>query len=174
MAEVAARRGATVVLVSGPVNIPEPPGVRVVRVTTAMEMHDAVMREFPAATIVVKAAAVADYYVPAAAQEKIKKTTGALTLELAPTPDILAEIGSNKGTRLVVGFAAETTDPAAEARRKLAAKNCDMIVGNRANSAIGAEDNEVVLVTRNGEVRLPRLSKREVAGRIFDHLLALR
>ncbi len=174
IAEAAVRRGGRVVLISGPVSIPEPAGARVVHVNTAEEMRCAVLREFEAATIVVKAAAVADYRAPETAPGKIKKASGGLALELEPTADILGEIGRMKGDRLLVGFAAETEDPAAEARRKLETKNCDMVVGNRIETAFAADDNEVVLVTRDGEVRLPRAPKRQVADRIFDHLLALR
>lgn len=174
IAEAAARRGANVVLITGPVSIAPPAGVRVVRVETAAEMRAEVLLELPAATIVVKAAAVADYTVPDIAKAKIKKSAGPLAIELQRTVDILAEIGRLKGERLLVGFAAETEDPVAEARRKLEAKNCDMVVGNRAEATFGADDNEVVLVTRSGETRLPRMPKREVADRIFDHLLAIR
>ena len=174
IAEAAARRGARVVLVSGPVSLPEPAGVRVIRVTTAAEMRDAVLAELEAATIVAKAAAVADYRPREAADHKIKKSGAAMTLELEATPDILAEIGRRKGSRLVVGFAAETSDPESEARRKLEAKNCDMVVGNIIGTAFAADDNEVVLVTRAGATHLPRMPKRDVADRIFDHLLALR
>ncbi len=174
IAEAAARRGAQVVLICGPVSLPEPAGIRVLHVTAAEEMRCAVLRELAQATIIVKAAAVADYRAPDIAAAKIKKSGAGLTVELERTPDILAEVGRIKGARLLVGFAAETEDPAAEARRKLQEKNCDMVVGNRIETAFAADDNEVVLVTRTGEVRLPRAPKREVADRIFDHLLALR
>jgi phosphopantothenoylcysteine decarboxylase/phosphopantothenate--cysteine ligase len=126
----------------------------------------------------VKAAAVADYRVKHPAAGKIKKSEERLTLDLEPTADILAELGRTKGERLLVGFAAETGDPLPEARRKLASKHCDMMVGNRVDregSGFGSDDNEVVLVLRTGEaVALPRAPKREVADRIFDHLLKLR
>jgi phosphopantothenoylcysteine decarboxylase/phosphopantothenate--cysteine ligase len=178
LAEAAAARGARVTLVSGPVHLSPPAGVSVIKVRTAEEMLAAVLEHLPEATIVVKAAAVADYRVLAPAAEKIKKSGERLTLELEPTPDILAELGRIKGGRLLVGFAAETGDPVPEARRKLASKRCDMVVGNRVDregTGFGADDNEVVLVMRTGEaVALPRASKREVADRIFDHLLKLR
>jgi phosphopantothenoylcysteine decarboxylase/phosphopantothenate--cysteine ligase len=178
IAEAAAARGARVILVSGPVDLPEPPGVTVTRVQTAAGMRAAVLEHLAEATIIVKAAAVADYYVPEPAAHKMKKTGGAISLALEPTPDILAEVGRNKGGRLLVGFAAETGDVAEEARRKLAAKNCDMVVGNRVGregTGFGADDNEVVLVTRNGgTVEIPRAPKKVIAGRIFDELLKLR
>ncbi|HVX66823.1 MAG: bifunctional phosphopantothenoylcysteine decarboxylase/phosphopantothenate--cysteine ligase CoaBC [Acidobacteriota bacterium] len=177
IAEAAAARGARVVLVSGPVTLAAPCGVDVVPVKTAAQMRDAVLARLAEATIVVKAAAVADYRVPAPASQKLKKTGGRMTLELEPTEDILAEVGRIKGNRLLVGFAAETTDPGAEARRKLETKNCDMVVGNRVGDGVGfgTDDNEVVLALRGGEtVALPRASKKEIAGRIFDELLKLR
>jgi phosphopantothenoylcysteine decarboxylase/phosphopantothenate--cysteine ligase len=178
LAEAAAARGARVTVVAGPVHLDPPAGVSVIKVRTAEEMRAAVLEHLPEATIVVKAAAVADYRVPAPAAGKIKKGGARLTLELEPTPDILAELGRMKGNRLLVGFAAETGDPIPEARRKLASKGCDMVVGNRVDregTGFGAEDNEVVLVMRTGEVvALPRASKREVADRIFDRLLKLR
>ncbi len=175
LAEAAAARGARVILISGPVNLAEPNGVEMVHVRTAAEMLSAVMTRLSDATIVVKAAAVADYYLPDPSERKRKKTAGPLALELAPTVDILAEVGRKKGERLVVGFAAETENLVEEARRKLASKNCDLVVANRADRAFDSEENEVVLVLRGGEtIELPRASKREVAGRIFDTLLKLR
>jgi phosphopantothenoylcysteine decarboxylase/phosphopantothenate--cysteine ligase len=178
LAEAAAARGARVTLVAGPVHLDPPAGVAVIKVRTAAEMRAAVLDHLPEATIVVKAAAVADYRVPTPAAGKIKKGGARLTLELEPTPDILAELGRMKGGRLLVGFAAETGDPVPEARRKLEAKGCDMVVGNRVDregTGFGAEDNEVVLVMRTGEaVALPRASKRKIADQIFDRLLKLR
>jgi phosphopantothenoylcysteine decarboxylase / phosphopantothenate---cysteine ligase len=178
VAEAAAARGARVVLVSGPVHLSPPAGVSLVNVRTAEEMRAAVLEHLPEATIIVKAAAVADYRVKHPAAGKIKKSEQPLTLDLEPTPDILAELGRTKGERLLVGFAAETGDPLPEARRKLVSKHCDMLVGNRVDredAGFGSDDNEVVLVMRTGEaVALPRAPKREVADRIFDHLLKLR
>ena len=178
VAEAAAARGARVVLVSGPVHLSPPAGVSLVKVRTAEEMRAAVLEHLPKATIIVKAAAVADYRVKHPAAGKIKKSEERLTLDLEPTPDILAELGALKGERLLVGFAAETGDPLPEARRKLASKHCDMMVGNRVDregAGFGSDDNEVVLALRTGEaVALPRAPKRDVADRIFDHLLKLR
>ena len=106
------------------------------------------------------------------------KTAAKLSVELDPTPDILSEVGRRKGDRLLVGFAAETSDPVEEARRKLAAKGCDLVVGNRVDRegvGFGADENEVTLVLATGEaIPLPRASKRELAGRIFDEALKLR
>jgi phosphopantothenoylcysteine decarboxylase/phosphopantothenate--cysteine ligase len=177
IAESAAARGARVILVSGPVHLSPPAGVIVVNVRTAEEMRAAVLAHFEEATIIVKAAAVADYRVADPAPQKIKKGMGKLALELEPAPDILSELGRIKGSRLLVGFAAETGDPLPEARRKLESKNCDMIVGNRVDRAdvgFGSDDNEVVLALRTGEaVELPRSAKRDIADCIFDHLLKI-
>jgi len=177
LAEAAAARGARVVLVAGPVSLPDPPGAEMVRVRTAAEMRAAVLAHLAEATVVIKAAAVADYRVASPAARKIKKTAAPMTLELEPTADILAEIGRIKGGRVLVGFAAETGDPASEARRKLETKNCDMVVGNRVDIegvGFGSDQNEIMLVLRTGEViELPRASKRELADRIFDQIVKL-
>jgi phosphopantothenoylcysteine decarboxylase/phosphopantothenate--cysteine ligase len=177
LAEAAASRGAHVVLVSGPVHIPPPRDVTVIPVRTAQEMRDQVFANLDAATIVIKAAAVADYHLTRVPQQKVKKTAARFSLELDPTPDILAELGRKKGDRLLIGFAAETENLAQEARRKLESKNCDMIVGNLVGEELGFESdqNEVTLVLRTGEtIALPKASKREVADRIFDEILKLR
>lgn len=178
IAEAAAQRGAEVVLISGPVHIPAPAGVRLVAVNTASEMRDSVMAYLPAASIIVKAAAVADYQVRHIAEQKIKKTAARLSLELDPTPDILAEVGRNKGDRLLIGFAAETERVIEEARRKLTAKNCDMVVANlvgRESSGFESDSNEVYLVMRRGEpLHFGPAPKREIAERILDRVLPLR
>jgi len=178
LAEAAAARGARVILVSGPVRLAEPPGVTLVRVRTASQMRAAVMEHFEQASIIVKAAAVADYHLASVPPGKIKKTAARISLELDPTPDILAEVGRNKGGRLLIGFAAETENLVEEARRKLESKNCDMVVANlvgQEGTGFESDRNEVVLVLKTGEtVPLPAASKREIAGRIFDHALRLR
>ena len=178
LAQAAAARGATVVLVSGPVSLPQPFGVTVVRVRTASEMRSAVLDHLEEASVIVKAAAVADYRVANVAPQKLKKTAMRLSLELDPTPDILAEVGQRKGDRLLIGFAAETENLVAESRRKMESKNCDMVVGNivgRDGTGFEADQNEVTLVLRTGEVvKLPLASKIEVANWIFDHALRLR
>jgi phosphopantothenoylcysteine decarboxylase/phosphopantothenate--cysteine ligase len=178
LAQAAAARGARVILISGPVHLPEPAGVTVVKVRTALEMQKAVMEHLQPATIVIKAAAVADYHVARVPEQKVKKTAARISLELDPTPDILAELGQKKGDRLLVGFAAETENLRQEARRKLKSKNCDMIVGNlvgQEGAGFESDSNEVILALATGEViALPRASKREVAGRIFDEALKLR
>lgn len=178
LAEAAASRGAKVVLIAGPVNLPDPAGVETVHVQTAQEMRERVLQHVSDATIIIKAAAVADYHVAHVPTQKVKKTATRLTLDLDPTPDILAEVGRIKSDRLLIGFAAETDNLVAEARRKLNSKNCDMVVANLVNqSGTGFESdlNKVTLVTRAGDtVDLPEASKREIADRIFDHALRLR
>jgi phosphopantothenoylcysteine decarboxylase/phosphopantothenate--cysteine ligase len=174
LAEEALERGAKVVLISGPVNLTPPAGAEVVRVRTAAEMRDAVLSYLEPATIIVKCAAVADYRVANVSDRKIKKTAARVSLELDPTPDILAELGRKKGDRLLIGFAAETENLKQEAQRKLESKNCDMIVANLA-TALDSDVNEVLLVLRTGEIiELPPASKREVAVKIFDQILKLR
>jgi len=178
IAAAAACRGARVVLVSGPVNLPQPYGVEVVAVSSASEMRDAVMGRLAEATIIVKSAAVADYHVANPAPQKLKKTPARMSLELDPTVDILAEVGRNKGDRLLIGFAAETQNLVSEGRRKMETKNADMVVANLVSKegiGFGADLNEVTLVLRTGEViSLPRATKRAVADQIFDHALKLR
>jgi phosphopantothenoylcysteine decarboxylase / phosphopantothenate---cysteine ligase len=178
LAAAAEARGARVTLVTGPVHLPPPRHVNVVAVRTAQEMRDAVFDNLEPAHIVIKAAAVADFHVARVAPQKIKKTAARVSLELEPTPDILAELGRKKGDRLLIGFAAETENLPQEARRKLQAKNCDMVVGNLVGgteTGFESDHNEVILVLRTGEtLTLPRLSKREVADRIFDEVLKLR
>jgi phosphopantothenoylcysteine decarboxylase/phosphopantothenate--cysteine ligase len=178
LAEAAVARGARVVLVSGPVAIKPPRGVEVVPVETAEEMRAAVMRHLDSATVIVKAAAVADYHLANVPKQKMKKTAARLSLDLDPTVDILAEVGQKKGDRLLIGFAAETQNLVEEARRKMLTKNCDMVVGNnvkREGIGFGSDENEVVLVLRSGEtIEVPRASKRQVADAILDQALNLR
>ncbi len=178
LAEEAAKRGARVILISGPVQIPEPPGVTVVRVRTAIEMRNRVMQYLAEATIIVKSAAVADYHLSRVPQHKVKKTATRMSLELDPTPDILAELGQKKGDRLLIGFAAETENLTASARSKLESKNCDMVVANLVGhdgTGFESDENEAVLVLRTGEtIPLERAPKREMAGRIFDQVQKLR
>ncbi|MBZ5582179.1 MAG: bifunctional phosphopantothenoylcysteine decarboxylase/phosphopantothenate--cysteine ligase CoaBC [Acidobacteriia bacterium] len=177
LAEAAAARGARVVLVSGPVALPPLAGVETIPVRTAAEMREKVLENLDRADIVVKAAAVADYHLGRVPAQKVKKTAARMSLELDPTPDILAELGRKKGDRLLIGFAAETENLQQEARRKLEMKNCDMVVGNLVGPELGfeSEENEVILALRTGAViPLARASKREIADRIFDEALKLR
>jgi phosphopantothenoylcysteine decarboxylase / phosphopantothenate---cysteine ligase len=178
LAEAALARGARVILVTGPVHITEPGGAEVVHVKTALEMRQAVMDRLEEATIIVKAAAVADYHRLNPPQQKVKKTAARLSLELDPTPDILAEIGRVKGDRMLVGFAAETENLIEEARRKLKSKNCDMMVANLVSQdgvGFDSDENEVVLLLRTGEtIPLAKAAKTEIAGRILDEMTKLR
>ena len=178
LAEAAAARGAKVVLISGPVHLAPPRGCTFIAVHTAREMRDKVFENLQQASVIVKAAAVADFHLSKVPSQKMKKTAARLSLELDPTPDILAELGRKKGDRLLVGFAAETENLQQETRRKLEAKNCDMVVGNLVGGEGGAfesDQNEVLLALSSGEfISVPRASKREVADRIFDEILKLR
>jgi phosphopantothenoylcysteine decarboxylase/phosphopantothenate--cysteine ligase len=177
LALAALRRGARVTLISGPTALTPPPSVTFVPVQTAEEMREAVLQHLPGATIVVKAAAVADYRVRRPSETKIKGKRD-LTLELTPNPDILAEVAAGRTGAFVVGFAAETHDVAANARAKLEAKGIDLLVANDVSQAgIGfdAEDNEVMLIDRWGGTRaLPRMSKGAVADAILSEILRLR
>jgi phosphopantothenoylcysteine decarboxylase/phosphopantothenate--cysteine ligase len=174
LAQAALDRGAKVILVSGPVNIEPPAGADVVRVGTAREMRDAVFARLEPSTMVIMCAAVADFRSADEARQKIKKTGAPISLELVPTPDILAELGEKRGHRLLAGFAAETENLREYARRKLEAKKCDMIVANLAQSALDSDTNEVLLVSRAGEMEFPSASKRRIADGILTELLKLR
>jgi phosphopantothenoylcysteine decarboxylase/phosphopantothenate--cysteine ligase len=177
LAQAAAGRGAQVVLISGPVNLAPPAGVTVIPVHTAVEMRDAVFQNLEPATIIVKAAAVADFHLSRVPDQKIKKTAARISLEFDPTPDILSELGRKKGDRLLIGFAAETENLKSETRRKLEAKGADMMVGNLVGQDAGFEsdENEVILALRSGElIEVPRASKREIAQKILDQVMRLR
>jgi phosphopantothenoylcysteine decarboxylase / phosphopantothenate---cysteine ligase len=177
LAAAALRRGAGVTLISGPTALTPPSGAVFVPVQTAEEMREAVLHHLERTTIVVKAAAVADYRAKRAATTKIKGKHD-LTLELTPNPDILAEVAARRSSAFVVGFAAETHDVAANARAKLESKGIDLLVANDVSqTGIGfdAEDNEVLLLDRWGGARaLPRMPKTAVADAILSHVLALR
>jgi phosphopantothenoylcysteine decarboxylase / phosphopantothenate---cysteine ligase len=178
VALAAARRGANVILVSGPTALETPAGVRRVDVRTAGQMHQAVMIEFPACSIGIFAAAVADYRPAEKHPEKLKKSGDSLTLKLKPTVDILREVASEKADKFIAGFAAETTDVAQNARKKLASKNLDLIVANDVTgegAGFDHDTNVVSLFSRDGrDVVLPKLSKAEVAERILDEIGRLR
>ncbi len=178
VAEVAARRGAQVVLISGPTNLESPVGVDRVNVRTALEMQQAVKQHFAKVSVGIFAAAVADYRPADAASQKIKRSKEPLTIRLEPNPDILATAAAEKGSRLVVGFAAETDHVAENARKKLTTKKADLIVANDV-TAEGAgfdlDTNVVTLFSRDGrDLPLPKMTKREVAERILDEVVRLR
>jgi phosphopantothenoylcysteine decarboxylase / phosphopantothenate---cysteine ligase len=176
LAEAALRRGAKVVLISGPTSLKPPAAAETFQVQTAAEMRRAAMDNLERSTIVIKAAAVADFTVRRAADEKIKRK-GPLTLELEPTADILAEMGAKKGSRIVVGFAAETHDAPAHARKKLESKSLDAIVLNDVSQpGIGfdSERNAVTILTHAGSEIVPESSKWEVAHRVLDAVVKLK
>jgi len=178
VAAEAACRGADVVLVAGPTPLATPPGVRRIDVSTALEMRDAIFAEFDGASIIVMAAAVADFRAAETRERKIKKEDlledSGWTLELIRNPDILAELCQRKGDRVVIGFAAESHDLLGSARRKIARKGCDLLVANDINSAASgfdADDNAVVFVWADGQIEeLPSLPKRAVAAQLLDRI----
>jgi phosphopantothenoylcysteine decarboxylase / phosphopantothenate---cysteine ligase len=178
VAEVAARRGAKVLLVSGPTALDLPPRVERIEVRSAEEMQQAVQARFAGCTIAVFAAAVADYRPAEKTGQKIKRGNGSMTLRLEANPDILAGVAREKGERLVVGFAAETESVAENARKKLTQKNADLIVANDVSAegaGFGHDTNIVTLFSRDGrDLPLPKLRKTEVAQRILDESLRLR
>ncbi|MFQ5959845.1 MAG: bifunctional phosphopantothenoylcysteine decarboxylase/phosphopantothenate--cysteine ligase CoaBC [Candidatus Methylomirabilales bacterium] len=173
IAEAARDRGAHVTLVSGPTSLPTPPGVMRTDVTTAEEMSHAVAERLDTTTMLIMAAAVADYRPSTSAPQKMKKQE-TLTVEFVRNPDILAEAGRHKGSRILVGFAAETEDLLDNAREKLRKKHLDLIVANDVRIAFAGETTRVTLLDRQGHVEeLPELSKREAADRILDRVAAL-
>ncbi len=178
LASAAWRRGAEVCLVAGPTTLETPHGVRRRDVTTADEMYQAVAAEFEAATLLFMAAAVADYRPARMAQQKLKKGDGRLVLELDRTVDILSQLAPRKGTRIVVGFAAETEDVLCNAERKLAEKHLDLIVANdvgRDDAGFAVDTNAVTLIDRSGRRESVELmSKDAVADRIVDRVVALK
>lgn len=178
LAEAARARGASVTLIAGPTGLPAPPGVEVVSVETAEEMRRAVLARIDRATVLVMAAAVADYRPTVSAPSKMKKSGAPLTIELEPTADIVSEVTRRAAGVFVVGFAAETERMVERATDKLRAKRLDLIVANDVSQpgiGFGADVNEVTLIDRTGAVTaLPRLPKRVVADRVLDRVHALR
>jgi phosphopantothenoylcysteine decarboxylase/phosphopantothenate--cysteine ligase len=178
LADAARKRGATVTLISGPTSLPVPPGVDVQRVTTAGEMHAAVMAIASAQQIVIKAAAVSDFTPARVADRKIKKIEGTneLTIALTKTPDILADVARLSPKPFIVAFAAETDRVEQHAREKLERKGADLIVANDvADATIGfdSDQNEVLVIARNGTVtRIAKAPKSEIAHRLLDVVVA--
>jgi phosphopantothenoylcysteine decarboxylase/phosphopantothenate--cysteine ligase len=178
VAEAAARRGAKVTLVSGPTALETPAGVTGIDVRTAAEMHAAVLARFAQSSIVIMAAAVADYRPAVSAGKKMKRGKEPIALQLESTTDILAEVARDKRGRLVVGFAAETDNVAENARKKLSAKNADLIVANDVTAegaGFDVDTNIVTIFSRDGrDVALPKMTKAEVAQRILDEIVRVR
>ncbi len=177
LASEAAARGARVTLISGPVSLDVPHGVTRISVRTAAEMRDKVFANLESATVIIKCAAVADFRPKNPDPNKIKKSAASESLEMESTPDILAELGQHKGNRLLIGFAAETNNLREETARKLAAKNCDLVVGNLVgapDSGFESDSNEVLLAFRSGKFcELPRASKKEIARSIWNEISGL-
>ena len=178
LAEAARDRGARVTLLSGPVHIAPPQGVETVPVISTQSLYDAMLERCGEQDIIVQAAAPADYRVERPAAQKLKKRAGEpLVLTLVENPDIAKAVGKRKRPgQVLVGFAAETQDLLANAKRKLAGKNLDLIVANDVTAegaGFGTDTNLVTLITREGETALPLMSKREVAGRIWDAAMTL-
>ena len=181
LADEARRRGAEVTLVAGPARLDPPAVDHLVRVRSAAEMHEAVMRSAAGADVVIMAAAVADYTPAQRADGKIAKADGPLTLTLERTKDILADLGGMKdalgaAAPVLVGFAAETADVVERARAKRTRKSVDMIVANDVSTddrGFDAPDNEVTIITPDSEEAVPLQSKERVAARILDRVESL-
>ncbi len=178
VARMARRRGAQVTLVSGPTALPQPRGIELVPVVSAREMEHAVLEHAATADVVVMAAAVGDFRPSDASRHKIKRGRNDLDLRLVPNPDILAKLGSLKGSRLLIGFAAETRDLVANARRKLQAKGVHLMVANDVTAegaGFDVDTNVVTIIDRSGRVeRLAKMSKDAVADVIVDRIIELR
>ena len=176
LAKAALRRGARVLLVSGPTSLTPPGAAEVTRVESTDEMRDAVLRLLPQASVVIKTAAVSDYRPRAMEGQKIKRK-GAMTLELEATPDILKELSLKKGAQIIVGFAAETENVLENARQKLVSKNLDAIVVNDvSHEGVGfdSDRNAVTIISRDEVVEVPETTKWEVAQRVLDQIVRLR
>jgi phosphopantothenoylcysteine decarboxylase / phosphopantothenate---cysteine ligase len=177
LAEAARSRGAKVILISGPAAIYPPAQCDLVKVTTATEMREAVLARMDEATIIIKAAAVADYRAVNVSEQKLKRT-GPLTLELAPTEDILAEVaGRRRPGQLIIGFAAETENTMENGRAKLLRKGADAIVVNdisRAGIGMEADNNAATFLTAHTAIELPEMPKRNLADCILNEIVALR
>lgn len=175
LAEAALRRGARVLLVTGPTSLKPPAAAEVTRVESAAQMRDAVLKFLPHATIVIKTAAVADYQVKKVAEQKLKRS-GPITLELEPTADILSELSRHKKSQIIVGFAAETQNVLENGRKKLLAKSLDAIVINdvsREGVGFDSDRNAVTILTHDDVVEVPETSKWEVAQRVLDQVQQL-
>jgi phosphopantothenoylcysteine decarboxylase/phosphopantothenate--cysteine ligase len=176
LAEAALRRGARVLLVSGPTALTPPGAAEVTRVESAEEMRQAVLRLLPEATVIIKTAAVSDYRPKVAAAQKIKRS-GPMSLELEPTADILGEVARHKQSQIIVGFAAETQNVLENARKKLASKSLDAIVVNdvsREGVGFDSDRNAVTIIMKDEVVEVPETSKWEVAQRVLDQVARLR
>ncbi|HYA13998.1 MAG TPA: bifunctional phosphopantothenoylcysteine decarboxylase/phosphopantothenate--cysteine ligase CoaBC [Syntrophales bacterium] len=174
LAVVGRRRGAHVTVISGPSALPAPRGINFIQVSSAVEMRDAVMENLNASTVIIKAAAVADYRPSVRSNSKIKKQDDKLVISLERNPDIISEVGKKKGNRILVGFAVETEKVIENARAKLAGKNMDIIVANdvtEEDAGFGYDTNIIKILSADGEIEdLPLMSKMEAADRILDRV----
>ncbi|MEH7011964.1 bifunctional phosphopantothenoylcysteine decarboxylase/phosphopantothenate--cysteine ligase CoaBC [Neobacillus niacini] len=177
LAEAAKKEGARVILISGPVHLSPPPGVDLIKIESAEDMYHAVMENYEDADIIIKTAAVADYTPKVSFEHKMKKQPGEKVIELERTKDILFELGTKKGSQILIGFAAETENVEEYAIKKLKAKNADMIVANNVKSegaGFGMDTNIVTLFKRDGiKIDLPLMSKLDVAHKIIEEIAAL-
>lgn len=177
LAEEAKKQGAHVVLISGPVSLPTPSGLEIVKVVSAEEMYKSVLDYFDRADVVIKTAAVADYRPKTTYDHKVKKQPGDLVIELERTKDILFELGARKKEQVLVGFAAETDNVEEYARKKLFAKNADLIIANNVKAegaGFGTDTNIVTLLKRDGTIReLPLMSKQAVSEKIIEEIALL-
>jgi phosphopantothenoylcysteine decarboxylase / phosphopantothenate---cysteine ligase len=174
LARVARRRGAAVTLITGPTNLPLPPGNEVVQIRTAQEMYEAVLKHYKKSTIIIKAAAVADYRPAILAKEKIKKNNQQFPLMLERNPDIIAQIGRSKGSRILVGFAMETQNLLVNAKGKLDTKKLDFIVANdlrEEGAGFQADTNIITIIDSSGKAEaLPKMTKIQAADKILDRI----
>ncbi|HPQ44984.1 MAG TPA: bifunctional phosphopantothenoylcysteine decarboxylase/phosphopantothenate--cysteine ligase CoaBC [Syntrophales bacterium] len=177
LAVMAKRRGADVILVSGPTSLPVPAGVRFIGVSSASEMHDTVMEHVEEATVIIKAAAVADFRPSMVSETKIKKGADRLDISLERTSDIISEVSKRKAGRILVGFAMETEDLIKNARAKMKSKGMDLIVANelgQPGSGFQHDTNIVKIIDTEGNVEeLPLMDKRDVADRILDRIVEI-
>lgn len=174
LARAAKRRGAEVVLISGPTYLPMPAGITYVPVATAEEMNEAGLRYFPQSTLVIMAAAISDYRPKKSYSQKVKKDASTLNVELERTQDVLKQMGRKKKNQFLVGFALETENLEENARKKLKDKNLDMVVANGPAGLAGAT-NEVLIINREGALEhVPFLDKDEIADRILDRVVRLK
>jgi len=174
VAKACRERGAEVILVTGPTSIQPPSGVEIVNVETADEMRAAILRHFDKSTVVIMSAAVANYRPKTKMPEKVEKGREGFTLSLLKNPDILKELGSGKGEKILVGFSLDTENPVEKAKNKLAEKNLDLIVVSDISAGFGAIETKMKVIGREGKVEeLPRLRKEQIAHLILDRLKKL-
>ena len=177
VAEEARDRGAQVVLITGPTMLKAPTGMEVIRVISARDMYAAVMEQFESADVVIKSAAVSDYRPKQVAEQKMKKGNEDLVIHLERNPDILYELGQKKGSKVLVGFAAETNDLLENARVKIQKKNLDFVIANdvtKEGAGFGTDTNIVKIINRDGAIEeIPKMSKKEIARLVIDKVIRL-